>query len=84
MYYTYILDSLKIRRHYIGSCEDTDVRLKKHNTGQVNATRSGIPWRIIHKEEFQTRSEAVRRERQIKSYKSGNAFKKLLNRGRVA
>ena len=67
MYYTYILESLKIKRHYIGSCEDMDVRLKKHNTGQVKATRLGMPLCIVHKEEFQTRSDAVRRERQIKT-----------------
>ena len=35
-------------------------------------------WKVIYKEEFQTASEAKLREKIIKSYKGGNAFKKLI------
>ncbi|MBI2074794.1 MAG: hypothetical protein HYT83_03090 [Candidatus Levybacteria bacterium] len=35
-------------------------------------------WRLIHKEEYSSLAEARRREKQIKSYKGGNAFKKLI------
>ncbi|OGE82031.1 MAG: endonuclease [Candidatus Doudnabacteria bacterium RIFCSPLOWO2_01_FULL_44_21] len=83
MYCTYVLQSETSKRYYIGSCEDIDIRLFKHNTGQVKVTKVELPWVIVHKEEFSTRSEAVRRvrrERKIKSYKGGEAFKRLINK----
>ena len=35
-------------------------------------------WIIIHQEKFKSGIEAKRREMLIKSYKGGNAFKKLI------
>ena len=78
MYFVYILQSQKHYRYYIGSCEDVNERLNRHNSGRVFITKSGRPWVVVYKESFQTRSEAVKRERQIKSFKGGNAFKKLI------
>jgi len=69
MYYVYILQSQKTARYYIGSCEDIEGRIERHNNGRVPITRPGRPWHVVHKESFDTRSEAVKRERQIKSYK---------------
>lgn len=80
MFYCYILQSQKHNRHYIGSCEDVDLRVRRHNEGRVPITRSGRPWDLVHSESFETRAEAVRRERQIKNYKGGNAFKKLFRK----
>ncbi|MBI4363404.1 MAG: GIY-YIG nuclease family protein [Candidatus Doudnabacteria bacterium] len=80
MYSAYILQSQKLGRYYIGSCKDVDIRIKKHNAGAVRATKAGIPWGLRHREEFLTRSEAVRREKQIKSYKGGEAFRKLVKK----
>ncbi len=77
MFFTYILQSKKHGGYYVGSCEDIEVRKTRHNKGLVRATKSGVPWEIIYRESFLTRAEAVRRERQIKSYKGGEAFKKL-------
>ena len=37
-----------------------------------------LPWKIVYTETFKTKSEAYKRELQIKSYKGGNAFKKLI------
>lgn len=78
MFFVYILQSQKHRRYYIGSCQNTDERLIRHNTGRVSITKSGKPWHLVYKESFETRADAVRREKQIKNYKGGNAFKKLL------
>lgn len=78
MFTTYILQSDRNKRFYIGSCEDVASRLVRHNSGRVPITRTGRPWSLVHTEFFDTRSGAVKRERQIKSYKGGNAFKKLI------
>ena len=37
-----------------------------------------MPWKIAYTESFKTKKEAWLRERQIKSYKGGVAFKNLL------
>jgi putative endonuclease len=42
-------------------------RLEEHNSGETKSVRSGIPWKIIHTEQFVTRAEATRKEKQIKA-----------------
>ena len=79
MYFVYILKSQKNRKYYTGSTSDIEKRLKKHNGGENKSTKSGAPWKIIYQEKYETKKESYRRELQIKSYKGGNAFKKLLN-----
>jgi len=39
---------------------------------------TGIPFRIVLVEEYLNREEALKREKQIKSWKGGEAFKNLL------
>jgi len=78
MFSVYIIQSLKNQRYYIGHAEDSDVRLKKHNGGIVKSTKYGIPWKKVYTENYPTRAEAYRREIEIKSYKGGIKFKKLL------
>ncbi|MFL6536775.1 MAG: GIY-YIG nuclease family protein [Chthoniobacterales bacterium] len=62
MFYVCVLRSEKTGRRYVGSCEDVEQRLKRHNAAHSKATRHGIPWLIIHTEAFATRGEAMRRE----------------------
>ena len=54
-------------------------RLKKHNNGGVYSTKSNRPWKIIHTEEFSGFVNAGVREKKIKSWHGGNAFKKLIS-----
>ncbi len=82
--YTYIIQSLKYSTYYIGSCENIEVRLARHNAGKVRSTKYKKPYKLIYAEEFNTRQDAYRRERQIKSYKGGQAFKKLIGVGTQA
>jgi putative endonuclease len=78
MYYVYILKSKKTGIHYIGYTKNLDERLKYHNTGRTKSLRKHIPLEIIRVEEYPLYDQARARERQIKQYKSGEAFKKLL------
>ena len=82
MYITYILHSQNNFKYYIGHTSDLVNRLDRHNKGLVRSTKSGIPWLVIHVENFKTKSEAYKRELEIKSYKGGNAFKKLINKNK--
>ena len=79
MYFIYIIESLIVIRYYIGSTENLEIRLSAHNSGKVKSTRAYKPWELVYTERFDTKSDAIKRERQIKSYKSGIAFKKLLS-----
>ena len=81
MYNVYILKNSINGRHYIGSTNDLVRRLSEHNRGHTKATRlKNAIWKIIYTEKYVTSIEAKRRERQIKSYKGGNAFKTLIMR----
>ena len=77
-HYLYILQSLKDGKFYIGETTDVDARLKFHNSGLQRSTCSRIPFRIVMVEEYANRGEALKREKQIKSWKGGQAFKRLI------
>ncbi len=81
MFTVYVLRNEKTGRHYIGCTHDLDRRLIEHNRGQTKSTRQQGPWNLLYMEEYKTLTDAQRRERLIKSYKGGNAFKRLLERG---
>lgn len=74
----YILYSALRNRYYTGSSADPYARLKEHNFGRVRSTKNGRPWKLVYIGKYSTRTEAIQRERKIKSYKHGEAFKRLL------
>ncbi len=78
MYFVYILKSGKTGTYYTGYSNDVECRLQEHNRGRTKSLRKHIPLEIVHIEEYSFIKDAIKRERQIKSYKSGEAFKKLV------
>ena len=52
---------------YIGATDDVIRRLDEHKRGSNKYTKGGIPWRMIYKEEFVTKTEALKREKILKS-----------------
>jgi putative endonuclease len=77
-YYVYILKSLKDEKYYIGSSGDVVARLNFHNAGLQRSTKSRIPFKLVYQETCTDKTSALKREKQIKNYKGGEAFKKLL------
>ena len=67
MYFVYVLWSQKIIKRYVGSSDDAESRLVEHNRGSNKFTKGGIPWIKIHQEEFATKTEALKREKYLKS-----------------
>jgi putative endonuclease len=80
MFYVYILQSTRTGVYYTGYSADVERRLRDHNSGHTKSLKKHMPLEIIRIEEYATKLEAQRRERQIKSYKSGDAFRKLIGR----
>ena len=78
-HYVYILQSQKDKKYYIGESADVVARLLFHNAGKQRSTRSRIPFIIVVIEEYENREKALQREKQIKSWKGGNAFKQLIS-----
>ena len=66
MHYTYVLESLKDHKRYIGSSGDWQKRLVMHNAGLVPSTKHRRPFKLIDLEQFETQSEARWRERSFK------------------
>lgn len=79
-YIVYILKSQRTDRYYVGVTTDLYKRLRRHNNGQNVSTRLGRPWRLVYSEEYPDKKLAWSREKQIKRYKSGDAFKNLVVR----
>jgi len=69
-FYVYILQSMKDFSFYTGQCEDLDYRMSKHFDGFNKYTASKRPWRLVYFELYNTRSEAIKREKEIKNKKS--------------
>jgi putative endonuclease len=79
MPYTYILKSLKADNwHYVGSCHDLKARLKKHEYGNVKSTKPKRPLQLIYNEQYNTITEARKREYFLKSPKGYLEKKKIV------
>ncbi len=75
MYYAYVLKSINYDYFYKGHCEDLIARLNQHNSGMTTSIRPYIPFEIVYYETFNTREEAIIREKYFKS-SAGRKFLK--------
>jgi len=66
-YTVYILYSDKDKKLYVGCTSDITDRKKRHDTGQVEATKNRRPLHLIHTELFEDKTKAFNRERFLKS-----------------
>ncbi|OHA17421.1 MAG: hypothetical protein A3G52_02115 [Candidatus Taylorbacteria bacterium RIFCSPLOWO2_12_FULL_43_20] len=80
MYTTYIIQNNKDHHYYIGSTSDINKRIEQHNSNSNRSTKGRGQWQLVYSEEFDNKKSAWLRERQIKSYKGGNAFKRLVEK----
>jgi putative endonuclease len=66
MHYVYILYSDCIDEYYCGQTNNIDARLKRHNSGETQSIKHGIPWKLIGYIIVATRKESMQLEKQIK------------------
>jgi len=67
-YYTYVLHSPEYDKIYIGYTNNLKRRLHFHNKGIQGWTAKYIPWDLVYHEEYETKTEAMKREKELKSY----------------
>ena len=79
MPFVYIIQDEITGKFYIGSCLDLSKRIRRHqqNTGSIT-TKKG-KWSMVCYRQLETLSEARALEKKVKSYKSGNAFRQIIN-----
>ncbi len=80
-YYTYIIQSENNGEFYIGHSHDVDLRVARHNLGWTRSTRGRGPWKLVYVEKFETKLDAIRREREIKKRKSREYICRLIEKG---
>lgn len=75
----YILEN-RDGRHYIGYTANLERRMKDHNSSKTKWTKGKGSWHLVYSETFQNKKSAFLREKQIKRYKGGKAFRLLLEK----
>jgi len=81
MFTTYVLYSEKHDKIYIGYTSNLQQRLISHNELATKGwTIKFRPWKLIYKEEYETKSEAMKREKQLKSYKGRTFIRNLIDK----
>ena len=66
MFNVYAIESLTIKRVYIGHTKDINKRLKYHNSGYVKSTAKDMPWKIVALEKVENKEDARWLERSLK------------------
>jgi putative endonuclease len=70
MFTVYALYSPKYDKIYVGYTSNLEQRLLSHNKlGKKGWTIKYRPWEVVFTEEFETKKEAMKREKQLKSAK---------------
>ena len=82
LFHVYILRSQSTGRFYVGHTENLVKRIFEHNNNRTPSIKNRGPWELFYSEVFETRSEAARRERQIKSMKSRRFIEALVRASR--
>jgi putative endonuclease len=68
MFYTYVLQSAKDQRFYVGFTKELKLRFEQHNKRFVESTQNRRPLNLIYYEACLSQSDALRREKYFKTY----------------
>lgn len=76
----YLLKSLKSSRSYVGyTSQEVNKRLLEHNSGSNRSTKTHVPYKLIYYESFVCKTDALRREKFLKSGQGSRIKKLILN-----
>lgn len=83
MYLVYAIYNKESDKIYIGQCKNLKLRLEMHNNktfkNSYTAKFNG-EWRLIYNEKTKNRAEAIKREKQLKSYRGRQFIKQFIPR----
>ena len=69
-FHFYIIFSPSSNKYYIGHTEDMEARLIRHNQKSKGYTGPHNDWKLVYSEQYESKTEAYARERQVKNWKS--------------
>ncbi|MDD5572103.1 MAG: GIY-YIG nuclease family protein [Bacteroidales bacterium] len=78
MFTLYIIYSAVLDKYYVGYTENIEQRIRKHNSNHKGFTGKKYDWVLKYSETFQTKQEAIKRETQIKRWKSRIKIEELI------
>ncbi|MFI5185475.1 MAG: GIY-YIG nuclease family protein [Chitinophagales bacterium] len=67
LFYVYAIRGFVRNYIYVGLTNDIERRFVEHNNGENRSTKAYRPFILIHKEEFNNRADARKREKYLKS-----------------
>ena len=79
MYFVYALYNADNKKIYVGQTLDLTTRVYEHNNhvhSRSYTSRFSGEWKLFYQEEFSSREEALKRERQLKSYRGREFLKR--------
>lgn len=73
MFIVYVLYSQQFNKIYIGFTSDVNARIESHNSEKnTGYTKRYQPWAVFYTEQFETKKEAMQREKELKSSRGRN------------
>ena len=80
MFWIYALYNNVVKKIYIGQTSDIEKRIKQHNLklGNHYTARFQGRWELIYKESVATRSESIKREKQLKTARGRQFIKEFI------
>jgi len=83
-FHVYILFSKRKNQYYVGYTSDSlESRLRKHNSDHKGFTGKYGDWRIVYKEQYHDKVIALKREAEIKKWKSRIRIEQLIARAKA-
>ena len=80
LYYVYVIES-KEGFIYKGMTDNLERRLVEHNNKALSFwTKRGTDWKLIYNEEFDNKTEALKREKWLKTGVGRDYLKKILEK----
>ncbi|MBN2585382.1 GIY-YIG nuclease family protein [Patescibacteria group bacterium] len=81
MYIVYVISNPQ-DKIYVGQTDDFEQRLTNHNLGCFlgYTARMGGPWPVVYTEEYQSRSDALKREKYFKQGAGHRYLKEIIDK----
>ena len=79
--FVYILYSIQADKYYVGVTDNPEARLQKHISNHQGFTAIAKDWEIKYLEFHSTKTNALKREKQLKNWKSRKMLECLIHKG---
>ncbi len=76
MYFVYVIYSNLFDKIYVGMTSNLEKRLFAHNNLPKGWTKHFRPWILVYSEEFSSKSDALKREKTLKSHQGREFIRK--------